>query len=172
MPTPMMSLYCRVTLSPAQLAELFRAPTKKVQDFKDWKQWWSSKATYGDSEMPKNLDALNYDDCPTVGDGIQAWTNADDFFAESQYDSGVWRFSILEFSDNFREMTGMIAILRTAVQFSASADDFMIIAPYTEHGDTGAYLVFEKPDGRFLREPSAAHEEEARAYVERRLKDT
>lgn len=175
-----MSLYCRVTLAPARLEELLNAPVKKVQEFSDWKEWWLASKTYGAThsanDMPGNLDALNFEDCPTVGDGIEAWTNADEFFAEAEYDSGagVWLFSILEFTDNLREMTGMIALLRTAVSFSESADDFIVIARYLETGanDTGAYLVFEKPQGRFVDEPSDQHDHEARVYFERRLKET
>ena len=130
------SLYLRAHLSKNAFEDYLRSPIALPCDFDDWMVWLTDVKLASGTPSADLVDQISAELDGTVGlvdDGIAQWCELDWACARSVYDPEreVWRFGILQFSENIYEYLANLPFLRAVCDFQdRHADDFLIVTPH------------------------------------------
>ncbi|MGF6594121.1 hypothetical protein [Pseudomonas sp. 2835] len=160
------SLYFRCSMTKAQYATVMAARPGEAAAFTDWQQWFDSKEMYGGGKV--DTDDLR----PMPAETLSQIAGGGRYGSLSEYDekAGVWRFALLQFSENYGAMISMLAPLRSVAPYcAADSDSFMLVYSYIWGDGDNAYLTL---NGRsqFAQAPTPAQRAEADAVLAELLK--
>ena len=131
------SLYVQVTMQPPQFAAFLAASPAQPTVNANWEAWWDSREMY--SKRPITESLYGYENYISNQQIIDAWV-ADYFsIAASIYDpeTGVWRFSVNEFSENYGEILPTLAFLEGVLPFrEENPADFAVVYDFFYGGDS------------------------------------
>lgn len=163
------SLYARFTLSHEQYEAFMNSTPARPASFDDWQAWFDTRPMAGDGKVtPEMLIELN---APSVADVIKVWRK--DTWTGTppiEYDElrGTLRIAMLQASENYIEMLGLLAPLRGAAAFNDhAADDFVLIFDFIwGGGEIDAYVLLADGASRFGDECTSGHLREAQDYLQ------
>ena len=131
------SLYVQVTMQPPQFAAFLAASSAQPTVNANWEAWWDSRKL--DEKWGINDFLYGYEKNIANQEAIDAWLAREFAIAASIYDpeTGVWRFSVNEFSENYGEILPTLAFLEGVLPFrEENPADFAVVYDFFYGGDS------------------------------------
>ena len=145
------SLYLRVRLSKRAFERYLASPAADARHFKDWMPWLGKARMHSFVFTPDKIAEIARDaHKSSTAEEIGAWTANAWAFARSHYDelTETWRFSIAQFSENYKEFLEHLPPLRAVDRFKdLPGTDFMLVYDHFWSPNNRYAVLFEFADG-------------------------